>query len=158
VTFDENDGLFNNVSFVDCTFEHCTFSAAVFNQTYFTGCKFIDCVASHKALPGQSIHFFGCEDYHSGFISGFVIAPVIAEGEDMEPMEIRILSRYFKSGGRRPRMKYVSQLRSEFEEAQLDEVSSVFERLRKDRYILVKGNNSFITQSGINYYHKHSNE
>ena len=157
VTFDERDGSFSNVSFVDCTFERCSFSAAAFEQTYFTGCKFKDCTTSRRSTSNHTIHFFGCEDYHTGFISSFIdTKPVIEISEDQEPLELQILSKYFKVDGRRPKMKYVSQLRSEFSEDKLDSVSSVLELLRKQKFIQVSGNNSFITQAGINYYHKHA--
>ena len=155
VVFDENDGSFRNVSFVDCTFENCTFSAAAFNRTYFTGCKFHHCTTSRKAVPSQSIHFFGCEDFHSHFLSEFIATKAVPGNVDKEPIEILILSKYFKVDGRRPKMKYVSQLRSEFSDDRLDEVSTILESLRKQKYIQVSGNNSFITQAGINYYHKH---
>lgn len=155
VTFDEKDGTFNNVSFVDCSFERCIFSAAAFNQTYFTGCKFRDCQTSSNANPNQSVHFFGCDDYHNGFISGIIATKVTGNADDgREPMEIQILSKYFKVDGRRPKMKYVSQLRSEFADNQMDDLSNAFESLRKQKYIQVSGNSSFITQAGINYYHK----
>ena len=155
VHFDEQDGTFANVSFVDCSFERCFFNATVFTQTYFTGCKFRDCTTKQKAMPGQSIHFFGCEDYYSGFISGFIAEKGSRSlGEGQEPLEIKILSKYFKVDGRRPKMKYVSQLRTEFPDDSMDNVSNAFESLRKQRYIQVSGNNSFITQAGINYYHK----
>lgn len=157
VTFDENDGTFDNVSFVDCSFERCTFNAAAFTLTYFTGCKFRDCVTSKQALPDQSIYFFGCEDYHNGFISGFMATKAMCDVEGgREPMEIQILSKYFKVDGRRPKMKYVSQLRSEFADDQMNDLSNAFESLRKQKYIQVSGNNSFITPAGISFYHKHA--
>lgn len=152
--FDENDGSFNNATFVDCTFKNCTFSAAAFNRTYFTGCKFKGCTLVSAAQAG-SAHFFGCDDYHSGFIAGFITTPVTVAEADQVPLEIKILSKYFKVDGRRPKMKYVSQLRGEFGDDCADEMSTVLESLRKHKYIQVSGNNSFITQAGINYYHKH---
>ena len=155
VKFSEQDGSFNNATFVDCTFKNCIFSAATFNSSYFTGCKFKDCTLVVPVNVGNA-HFFGCDDYHSGFIAGFITSPVAVDISDPIPLEIQILSKYFKVDGRRPKMKYVSQLRSEFPDEQVDEMSAVLERLRKYKYIQVSGNNSFITQTGINYYHKHA--
>lgn len=155
VEFDERDGSFNNATFVDCTFKNCTFRAAAFDRTYFTGCKFKGCTLVSAAQAG-STHFFGCDDYHSGFIAGFITTPVTVAKADQVPLEIKILSKYFKVDGRRPKMKYVSQLRGEFGDDKVDAMSTVFESLRKQKYIQVSGNNSFITQAGINYYHKHA--
>ena len=84
--------------------------------------------------------------------------PSLAETQESEPLEMQILQKYFKVDGRRPKMKYVSQLRSEFPDEQVDKVSTVLELLRKQKYIQVSGNNSFITQAGIIYYHKHAQQ
>ena len=158
VSFNENDGKFSNATFVDCTFKNCKFNAAAFIRVYFTGCKFNGCILSSDSAKAGSAHFFGCDDYHSGFIAGFNITPVTISATDQVPLEIQILSKYFKVDGRRPKMKYVSQLRGEFKEDSVDEMSTVFENLRKQKYIQVSGNNSFITQAGILYYHKHAQQ
>lgn len=154
VDFNERGGKFCRATFVDCTFKNCLFSVSAFSQTYFTGCKFKGCTLATSAEPGGSVHFFGCDDYHSKFIAGFNIAPITVAVEDMKPLEIQILAKYFKVDGRTTKMKYVSYIRNEFPEDRADEVSNVFESLRKNKYIQVYGNNSFITQAGINHYHK----
>lgn len=159
VDFHKNGGFFSNVSFVDCTFENCIFSPIVFKQTVFTGCKFIGCSIHGGETPNlnKQIHFYGCDDYHTGFISSFTVNPqLIIKDNDVISWEIQILSKYFKVDGRSTKMKCVSYIKGEFPSEKLDEVFSVFETLRKQNFILVRGNNSFITQAGINYYHKHS--
>lgn len=156
VEFSELDGEFNNTTFVDCTFKNCIFNAAAFHHTYFTGCNFKGCTLASVSDQAGSVHFFGCEDYHSGFIACFINTPVSVAAEDQVPLEIKILSKYFKVDGRRPKMKYVSQLRNEFGDDIADEMSAVLESLRKHKFIQVSGNNSFITQAGIIYYHKHA--
>ena len=93
----------------------------------------------------------------SRFISNFRVSPKpIIEEKDIISWEVQILSKYFKVDGRSTKMKCVSYLKGEFPADKLEEVFSVFENLRKQNLIQVRGNNSFITQSGINYYHKHS--
>lgn len=156
VDFSEHDGGFSNATFVDCTFKNCSFSAAAFDRTYFTGCKFKGCILSVGTVQDNSVHFFGCDDYHSGFISCFITTPVVVNEEDQMPLEIQILGKYFKVDGRSTKMKYVSYVRSGFPDERMDEVSTVFESLRKHKYIQVSGNNSFITQAGINYYHRNT--
>lgn len=159
VEFNNNDGEFINVSFVDCTFEKCIFYPAMFSRTFFTGCKFIDCSLKRDALfcDGSDVHFYGCEDYHTGFISQFKQNQMVeVEANEQASLEIQILGKYFKVDGRSTKMKYISYLKGEFSIDKLEEVFSVFHSLRKKNFIQVKGNNSFITQLGINYYHKHA--
>ena len=159
VDFHKDGGIFSNVSFVDCTFDRCVFSPIVFMQTIFTGCKFIGCTIHDGEVPGKDnqVHFYGCDDYHTGFITAFRTSPKpVIEEKDAISWEIQILGKYFKVDGRSTKMKCVSYIKGEFPADKLDEVFSVFERLRKHNLIQVRGNNSFITQSGINYFHKHS--
>lgn len=159
VSFSENDGCFSNVSFVDCSFENCVFSPCTFENTYFTGCKFLNCSLKNEeiSLADVQIHFYGCEDYHSGFIALFNSKHKVVVEENVKAnLEIQILGKYFKVDGRSTKMKYISYIKREFPEDNLDEVFCVFNSLKKKNYIQVRGNNSFITQLGINYYHKHS--
>lgn len=156
VEFSELDGRFSNATFVDCTFKNCKFSAAAFEQTYFTGCKFKNCELITEVAHTGNIHFFGCDDFHTGFIGSFNTTTATVDAADQVPMEVQILAKYFKVDGRSTKMKYVSYIRGEFPEERADEMSAVFENLRKQKYIQVSGNNSFITQAGINYYHKHA--
>lgn len=51
-------------------------------------------------------------------------------------------------------MRYISTLRKEFGEKNLDVVFATFELLKKKGMILIDGNNSHISKSGIAYYHK----
>ncbi len=69
-------------------------------------------------------------------------------------MEIEILGKYFKVDGRSPKMKYISVLRKEFGERDLDVIFATFELLKKKGMILIDGNNSYISKLGIAYYHK----
>ena len=131
----------------------------MFSRTFFTGCKFIDCSLKKDLLlfDGSDVHFYGCEDYHTGFISLFKQnQKVEIEANEQASLEIQILGKYFKVDGRSTKMKYISYLKGEFSNDKIEEVFSVFHALRKKNFIQVKGNNSFITQLGINYYHKHT--
>ena len=53
-------------------------------------------------------------------------------------------------------MKYISSIRKDFENQDLDLVFAVFDVLRKEEMILVNGNNSYISKLGISYYHKNN--
>lgn len=161
VVFDTEEECFFNVSFVGCIFEKCEFSPFAFKNTFFTGCKFLDCTLKQEltSTDCSRMFFYGCEDYDSGFLSKFDTQyEVKISQEDEQSLEMRILSMYFKVDRRSTRTKYVSYIKDEFPEEQLEEVFCVFHTLRKKDYIHVEGNNSSITQQGINYYHHHTSQ
>lgn len=157
VLFENGSCKFKEVSFVDVVFENCLFDIDVFDNTTFIGCKFNNCKVNdiaHKSSKNH-VHCYGCDDYKSSFI-------VDVENTDEMPIleetqknwEMEILSRYFKVDGRSTKMKYISKLKKEFEDENIDEVFRVFDSLRKRGFIECYGNNSFIKQDGITYYHK----
>jgi len=148
---------FTETSFVDSVFERCTFDVNAFYNVTFTGCKFIDCnVRTDSSDSFNNIHCYGCDDYNTGFISSLIkkiLPPSALQQEDIN-LEIEILGKYFKVDGRSPKMKYISVLRKEFGERDLDVIFATFELLKKKGMILIDGNNSYISKLGIAYYHK----
>lgn len=157
VVFCSEDCNFVDVSFVDTTFIKCIFDVKAFKNVAFTGCKFLDCEI-HGLEEMQSehqIHCYGCEDYNTGFIASIKNEIAIpADDNDNIRLELQILGKYFKVDGRTPKMRYISWIRKEFEEQDLDKVFVAFNLLKKEGLLLVDGNNSHISKSGISYYHK----
>lgn len=157
VLFENGSCKFKEVSFVDVVFENCLFDIDVFDNTTFIGCKFNNCKVNdiaHKSSKNH-VHCYGCDDYKSSFILDFENTdemPILEETQ--KNWEMEILSRYFKVDGRSTKMKYISKLKKEFEDENIDEVFRVFDSLRKRGFIECYGNNSFIKQDGITYYHK----
>lgn len=157
VLFENGSCKFKEVSFVDVVFENCLFDIDVFDNTTFIGCKFNNCKVNdiaHKSSKNH-VHCYGCDDYKSSFIVDFENTdemPILEETQ--KNWEMEILSRYFKVDGRSTKMKYISKLKKEFEDENIDEVFRVFDSLRKRGFIECYGNNSFIKQDGITYYHK----
>lgn len=148
---------FVETSFVDSVFERCTFDVNAFHNVTFTGCKFINCnVRANLSSTSNNIHCYGCDDYNTGFISSLIeVIPssVLQKQEDIN-LEIEILGKYFKVDGKSPKMRYISALRKEFGEQDLDVIFATFDLLKKKGMILIDGNNSHISRSGIAYYHK----
>lgn len=103
----------------------------------------------------QKIYCYGCDDYESGFITSLknISNNDITQLEDID-LEIEILSKYFKVDGKSPKMRYISSLRKEFDGKDLELVFITFENLKKNGLILIDGNSSHISKTGINYYHK----
>lgn len=158
VSFCGKDCSFNNVTFIDSKFENCTLDVLAFQRVTFIGCTFIDCSVSDFVLADErEIHCFGCEDYDKGVISKLDSTSKDCfqrmDSVDIN-LEIKMLGKYFKVDGKTPKMRYVSSIRQEYEEHELDAAFAVFERLRKDGMILINGNNSFISKKGISFYHK----
>lgn len=157
VVFNSEECSFADVSFVDTTFTKCVFDAKAFSNVAFTGCKFIECQMTgvDGTQSGHQIHCYGCEDYNSGFIASLEseTANPIEDTESIR-LELQILSKYFKVDGKTPKMRYISWIRKEFEEYDLDKVFAAFYLLKKEGMLLVDGNNSHISKSGISYYHK----
>lgn len=157
VLFENGSCKFKEVSFVDVVFENCLFDIDVFDNTTFIGCKFNNCKVNdiaHKSSKNH-VHCYGCDDYKSSFIVDFENTdemPILEETQ--KNWEMEILSRYFKVDGRSTKMKYISKLKKEFEDENIDEVFRVFDSLRKRGFIECYGNNSFIKQDGITYYLK----
>lgn len=156
-TFDSTECSFVEVSFVDVTFENCIFDPRAFHNVTFTGCKFIDCTINKPELLNASdqIHCYGCDDFYTGLIACFEQTIVSNDSKNTEKnYEMLILGKYFKVDNKSPKMRYISAIRKEFEGDNLDKVFSVFEDLKKRGYVLIDGNNSYISKNGINYYHK----
>lgn len=157
VMFSSDECRFVDVSFVDTTFTKCTFDVGAFSNVAFTGCKFIECeiIGAEGSKTGHQIHCYGCEDYNTGFIAS-IESESTNQIEDTEniKLELQILSKYFKVDGKTPKMRYISWIRKEFEGQDLDKVFAAFYLLKKEGKLLVDGNNSHISKSGISYYHK----
>ena len=152
---------FEDVSFVDSYFEDCIFNAESFKQVTFTGCKFNNCeiIPQSENDLFKQVHCYGCDDFNSGFIKRLSNIEEITIPEDTKAsLSIQILGRYFKVDGKTPKMKYISSIRRDFENENLDEVFEVFHTLRKQGYILIGGNNSYISKKGITFFHKNNKQ
>lgn len=157
VNFVSEECKFEETSFVDSVFERCTFDVDVFRNVTFTGCKFIECEVKKSSVVGSNnIHCYGCDDYDTGFISSLInITPSsVLQKQECMNLEIEILGKYFKVDGKSPKMRYISALKKEFGEQDLDVIFATFDLLKKKGMILIDGNNSHISRSGIAYYHK----
>lgn len=157
ILFSSADCRFIDMSFVDITFEKCIFDANAFSNVTFTGCRFVDCKVNNidLLLDTHQIHCYGCDDFNTGFITSIENERFVPQNE-MEDLnlELQILGKYFKVDGKTPKMRYISSIRKEFEKQDLDAVFAVFYLLKKKGMLLIDGNNSHISKTGINYYHK----
>lgn len=157
-SFSEENCQFCDFSFIDISFDSCSFDIKAFKNVVFTGCSFKNCsVVSERNESDEVVIFcYGCDDFSEGFLNSFIGCKIDAYAvEDHEPLEMQVLSKFFKVDGKSTKMRYISHLLEEFDESK-KEAFKVFDKLRRDGYINTRGNNSFITQTGISYYHKQS--
>jgi len=157
-SFLEENCQFCDFSFIDISFDSCSFDIKAFKNVVFTGCSFKNCsVVSERNESDEVLIFcYGCDDFSNGFLKSFIGCKIDAYTvEDHESLEMQVLSKYFKVDGKSTKMRYISHLLEEFDESK-KEAFKVFDKLRRDGYINTRGNNSFITQTGISYYHKQS--
>ena len=157
-SFLEENCQFCDFSFIDISFDSCSFDIKAFKNVVFTGCSFKNCsvVSERKESDEVLIFCYGCDDFSNGFLKSFIGCKIDAYTvEDHESLEMQVLSKYFKVDGKSTKMRYISHLLEEFDESK-KEAFKVFDKLRRDGYINTRGNNSFITQTGISYYHKQS--
>ncbi len=159
VCFSKEYCKITDTSFVDTLFERCNFDAEAFYNVTFIGCRFKDCNVSNVSdnLEDLRIHCYSCEDYSNGFIDSFNCKRVATiPVEEQQSLEIQLLGKYFKVDGRTTRTKYITQVCAGFTSHPFDDVMETFEVLKKKKFVVVCGNNSHITQEGINYYHKNN--
>lgn len=157
-SFLEENCQFCDFSFIDISFDSCSFDIKAFKNVVFTGCSFKNCsVVSERNESDEVLIFcYGCDDFSNGFLKSFIGCKIDAYTvEDHESLEMQVLSKYFKVDGKSTKMRYISHLLEEFDESK-KEAFKVFDKLRRDGYINTRGNNSFITPTGISYYHKQS--
>lgn len=157
VNFLSSDCLFKIVAFTDSKFINCRFDIKAFENCTFTGCKFFDCsiIEIEENITEISMFCYGCED-NNDFIKKIKSHIHIAQEEEEKVIDydIIILSKYFKVDGKTPKMVYISRLRDEFSSEEQNIVFVIFDKLKSKNFIKTQGNNSYITSTGINYYHK----
>ncbi|MCQ2269612.1 MAG: pentapeptide repeat-containing protein [Bacteroidales bacterium] len=148
VKFD--DCNFDTVIFTDITFSKCSFGQGVFENCGFIGCKFKECNCSNNS--GNSNYCFGCKDYDSNFINTFFLSDNSVTEECENDDEKIVLSKYFKVDGKTPRMKTITSLRNELT---INNLTKVLHKLENNGYIIINGNNTYISKDGIGFYNKY---
>ena len=155
VSFDNKESAFDAIVWTNITFTRCSFDKNIFHGCSFIGCRFIDCIVND--LPNSNINnnaCYGCNDYNTGFINQFLYLKDdnLCDSINLD-FETVVLSMYFKVDGKTPRMRTISSLKKEVE---IEDLSKELHKLEKSGYIIINGNNSFITKEGISFYHKNN--
>ena len=133
---------FSNISFIDC----------YFNFANISECTFINCDFDKKCVKdGSSLK---CDFYNCGDQANIIEEPVNEFQEHdtistIENVDKSILAKYFQVDNRSRRMRMISKIREEYD---FKVFKKHFSALVKNKYILINGDKSFITDSGVSYY------
>ena len=139
--------------FSKCCFVNCDFSNSRIDFSIFSSCTFINCKFNQVHIQGETggVYFFDCAKDGVSFDPNFK-EEAIEEG--FEPastcsIERKILQKYFPKGSKRRKMQYISRLKNDFEDNR--QFKKTFNSLVTQGYILTNGDQSHISDAGIDY-------
>lgn len=158
------DGLTVNNStfgFVDAEIEECHFVNFVFEEVtfdlnYVHSCTFINCIFNKVVFLGEnnnSNDFFNCVADGSEMRSSVDDSDVVEELEeskDESSLGISLLAHYFQVDGKTRKMQMLSKLKMDYNDNK--SFKRIFSKLENKKYIVVNGDKTFITSSGVQYY------
>ena len=144
-------------SFIGCQFVNCDFVRGKIDFSIFTDCTFINCRFNQMDLLGKTdgVDFFEC------LKDGIIFDPNVEEiltSEEMresttQTMELEILKSYFPPSSMRRKMQTISRLKEGF--ADRRKFKKVFCSLVSNGYILTNGDQSHISDIGVEFLNKH---
>lgn len=142
---------FTDCVFSNCTFESCLFKHAAFKSTSFVNCIFHDCeLLDENDSSETSFIAINCDDYNNGFLKKLKTNDEVQSDENS--MRNLVLQKYFRHSSNRPRGKKISFLVKDFPPNERAKVIRTIENLHQSGFIMVNGDNSSLTDSGIDYH------
>lgn len=142
--------------FSNCSFVNCDFSNSRIDFSIFSSCTFINCRFNQVKIQGETegVYFFDCIKDGVSFDPNFKEDTI---EEELEPASIcsierKILLKYFPKGSKRRKMQYISRLKNDFEDSR--QFKKTFNFLVTHGYILTNGDQSHISDAGIDYLNK----
>lgn len=145
-------GQFKEVTFSKCIFHNCNFKLTSFEFSSFVNCSFFDCTFDHCETEYSDVYFteLGCFD-NNGFISSLYSDIAETQTEEINYTHL-ILERFFKKGTIIPRVRSVSQIKTELSEYDSKEIGRIVQKLKTDGLILLNGDQGFVSKIGIKFY------
>lgn len=144
-------------TFTNCRFVNCEFVKGSIDFSVFNDCTFINCCFNQVNVEGETkkIDFFECQK------DNILFDPNMEEDVEVEEItqsssgsiELEILKKYFPQGCKRRRMQVISRLKNDFEDAR--QFKKVFGSLVGRGYLLTNGDQSHISDAGVDYLNKH---
>lgn len=149
------EGQFKEVTFSKCIFHNCIFNLVTFEFCSFVNCSFYDCSIDFCSTDYSDIYFteLGCFA-NNNFIEDLYSNAPEQQTETVNYTEI-ILERFFKKNTKIPRVRSVSQIKSELAEHDIKEIGRTIQKLKYDGLILLNGDQGFISKEGIKYFNSH---
>lgn len=160
-TYMENLLLRNTVfgapaQFQNCHFVNIEFVKGNIDFDIFSNCMFIGCKFNQVEISGvtNGIDFFECikdglpfdPNAQEEFIDGESL-------EQKESLDLEILRKYIPKGGKGRKMQIISRLKNEFDDGKA--FKKVFCSLVASGLILTNGDQSHISDAGLEYLTKH---
>lgn len=145
--------------FSNCRFVNCEFVKGHIDFSVFEGCTFINCQFNQEQITGdtQGTDFFECKrdsilyDPNSEYEEE---TEDLSDDQSACSMELEILKKYFPQGSKRRRMQIISRMKNEYEDAK--QFKKVFASLVRNKYLLTNGDQSHISDAGVEYLNKHN--
>lgn len=145
--------------FVKCQFVNIEFVRSLIDFDVFESCTFISCTFNQTNMCGnpEDSDFFECTK------DGLRYDPNVKEerieedygnANSEEYLEKEILKKYFPKGSMRRKMQIISRLKNEFEDSRL--FRKLFGSLVGNGYILTNGDQSHISDAGVEYLNKNN--
>jgi hypothetical protein len=147
-----NPSQFTDSTFTNCIFRSCIFNPDAFSKVSFVSCKFYDCSYEDEESNQSTdrMSFFGCQTNNNFDISNEHLEE--SKLELVNNLEQTLLELHFKVGTLKARYRTLSQIRSDLKDYNLKDIDGAIKQLEKQGYILLNGNNSFLSQDGVTYY------
>lgn len=145
VIFCTTIGFLKTSTFIQCSFEDC-----IFNWKNIKDCQFISCDFTNSSFEGDpnSCEFYECINSPQRIVE--IINEEFEFGE--EDLDREILTKFFRTGTVKPRIRHISGILREFNERfSRRNVMKHLSRLKAKEYIYFDGDNAWILQAGSEY-------
>ena len=142
--------------FSNSRFVNCEFVKGDIDFSTFDNCTFINCKFNQVNIYGKTngIDFFECFKDGDSFDPNEKeeVIEEITYTSSAKVSEIDILKKYFPQGSKRRRMQIISRLKNEYEDGR--HFKKVFSSLVGKGYILTNGDQSHISDAGVDFLNK----
>lgn len=145
-------------SFSRCQFVNCEFVKGNLDFSVFFDCTFINCRFNQVDMQGETVgvDFFECLKDGNPFDPNAeeeTVTEDVSESPFACSMELEILKKYFPQGSKRRKMQIISRMKNDFEDGR--QFKKVFGSLVGKGYLLTNGDQSHISDAGVDYLNKH---
>ncbi len=142
-------------SFSNISFHSCHFDFNLFHKCSFINCAFYNCAYENLAPDTYKNNFilFGCKD-DNNLTRDLLNTSINEENNDTILGEKEILEQFLNVDHSKPKVKPLSQIKSDFSEFDLKDINKIINKLKSEGKIEIDGDMGFLTRDGHKYYFK----